>query len=207
MRAVGILAYGSLIPNPGPEIEPAIIDRIRCKTPFKVEFARSSRKRAGAPTLVPCGSGGQVSGELLIVDLCLADAVDRLYRREINDFDVKKRYKRPTKVTNNTVLVEAIEDFEGVDKVLYTSIGANIDELTSEKLASLAIASANALGDGRDGITYLNRAMEAGIETPLTRSYQAYILRLTGGRDLADALAIVRSKASLQIELGYRKDT
>jgi cation transport regulator ChaC len=194
MGTIGILAYGSLIANPGPEIGPAIIDRIKCKTPFKVEFARASRQRAGAPTLVPYEAGGQVLSELLIVDLCLTEAMNRLYRREINDFSVEKTYVPTAKATNNTVLVETIEDFEGVDKVLYTRIGANIGDLTSEKLAALAIASATALGDGRDGITYLNRAMEAGIETPLTGSYTADILRLTGGRDLADALAIARSK-------------
>jgi len=69
MTTVGILAYGSLIADPGPEIEPAIVDRIKCETPFKVEFARTSKRRAGAPTLVPYKAGGQVSSELLVVAL------------------------------------------------------------------------------------------------------------------------------------------
>jgi copper homeostasis protein CutC len=81
--------------------------------------------------------------------------------------------------------------------VLYTNIGANIDDLTAQTLAMLAIASAKALDDGRDGITYLRRAIEAGIETPLTSSYKTNILRMTEGRDLADALAIARSRATI----------
>src|SRR3954447_17111626 len=51
---VGILAYGSLIDNPGAEIEAALISReADILTPFGVEFARSSSKGSGAPTLVP----------------------------------------------------------------------------------------------------------------------------------------------------------
>ena len=44
---VGILAYGSLIGDPGPEIEPHMIRRIPCNTPFKVELhARVGHGRA-----------------------------------------------------------------------------------------------------------------------------------------------------------------
>ncbi len=51
---VGLLAYGSLQSDPGPELSPLIERRITdVLTPFAVEFARSSRTRAGAPTLVP----------------------------------------------------------------------------------------------------------------------------------------------------------
>lgn len=50
MSTVGILAYGSLIEEPGKEIEPRIIRRINdIETPFPIEFARSSKSRGGAP--------------------------------------------------------------------------------------------------------------------------------------------------------------
>jgi len=54
MGSIGILAYGSLIEEPGKEIEPLIRERRKgIKTPFSIEFARSSSTRDGAPTLVP----------------------------------------------------------------------------------------------------------------------------------------------------------
>ena len=57
--SLGILAFGSLIDNPGAEIEAALVGRkLKIRTPFGVEFARSSTKRGGAPTLVPMEQGG-----------------------------------------------------------------------------------------------------------------------------------------------------
>jgi hypothetical protein len=51
--SIGIVAFGSLIDNPGREIEAALVGRkLNVRTPFGVEFARSSTKRGGAPTLV-----------------------------------------------------------------------------------------------------------------------------------------------------------
>jgi len=46
MAKLGILAFGSLIDDPGWEIEEAIIARKSgIRTPFAVEFARKSKKR------------------------------------------------------------------------------------------------------------------------------------------------------------------
>lgn len=46
IERIGILAYGSLIEDPGKELKPLIIERIpNVKTPFSVEFARSSSSR------------------------------------------------------------------------------------------------------------------------------------------------------------------
>jgi hypothetical protein len=54
MAKLGILAFGSLIDHPGWEIEEAIIARKSAiRTPFGVEFARKSRKRAGLRLLYP----------------------------------------------------------------------------------------------------------------------------------------------------------
>jgi len=46
LPSVGILAFGSLIDNPGKEIEAALVGRkTNVVTPFRVEFARKSTKR------------------------------------------------------------------------------------------------------------------------------------------------------------------
>jgi hypothetical protein len=68
---LGILAFGSLIDCPDWEIKEAVVDRKSgIWTPFSVEFARASRTRAGAPTLVPVDSGGgKVLAHILVVDL------------------------------------------------------------------------------------------------------------------------------------------
>ena len=75
---------------------------------------------------------------------------------------------------------------------------ANIEEPTPEMLARLAIASAATPSGAvaRDGISYLKAARDSGIVTPLTADYEREILRQTGGRDLAEALAIVRKTSS-----------
>jgi hypothetical protein len=84
--SVGILAFGSLIDNPGAEIEAAIVGRkLNVRTTFNVEFARSSNTRGGAPTLVPVKSGGQsVFAEILLVNVSEQEAKDMLWRREID---------------------------------------------------------------------------------------------------------------------------
>ena len=46
--------FGSLIDNPGAGIEAALVGRkLNVRTPFSVEFARSSNKRGGAPNSCP----------------------------------------------------------------------------------------------------------------------------------------------------------
>ena len=84
--SLGILAFGSLIDNPGAEIEAALAGRkLNIRTPFGVEFARSSTKRGGAPTLVPVEQGGTpVLAYILLVNLSEQEAKDRLWRREID---------------------------------------------------------------------------------------------------------------------------
>jgi len=46
---IGILAYGSLIDDPGDEIRPLITDRIACKTP-------PAAATPAAASLLACGS-------------------------------------------------------------------------------------------------------------------------------------------------------
>lgn len=184
--SVGILAYGSLIDDPGSKIKSAIVNRISCRTPFKVEYARSSKNRCGAPTLVPCDNGAQVNAKILVVDLPLSEAQNLLYDRET--YGKGKTYSPPKHSTSNSVVIKTLCNFEEIDKVIYTSIRANIKELTPEKLASLAIYSARRRADGRDGISYLMNAKKAGIRTPLSEPYEAEILKSTETTTLEDAL-------------------
>ena len=170
---IGILAYGSLIDEPGREIEPVIVRRILCRTPFRVEYARVSKRRSGAPTLVPYDGGACVNAQILVVDLPLREAKDRLYRREIRKDSAT--YTPPMKVTANSVVIKTLCNFEKVDKAIYTCIRNNIEELTAEKLATLAICSARKRNDSLDGISYLMNAGKAGIRTPLSDAYEAAI--------------------------------
>ena len=65
-----------------------------------------------------------------------------------------KRYKHPQKPGPDSVVVDRLENFENVGIVLYTRISSNIPDVNAEKLASLAIKSARALDNERDGISY-----------------------------------------------------
>lgn len=195
--SVGILAYGSLLTDAGREIEPHIVGRVQCQTPFKVEFARKSSKRHDAPTLVPCEDGLRVDAEVLVVDLDLSEATNRLYRREKHEVGATTVYRRPRTPTGNSILIDSLSGFAGVDTVIFTRIGANIDSPSPLGLALLAIGSAKKLNDGRDGITYLRDATRAGVSTVLSSEYQLAILRLTGATDLDEALAKVAASRAV----------
>ncbi len=194
INAVGILAYGSLIGDAGAELEPAIVKRIDCRTPFKVEFARSSDSRNGAPTLVPYDNGTEVAAQVLVVNLTVSEATNRLYRRELHKVGEALLYDPSREATPNWVVIKTLRQFQGVDTVLYTSIGANIDNLSATKLAELAISSARELKDGSDGISYLMNAKKAGVTTLLSDAYEKEISRITGADGLSDALKRLHEK-------------
>ena len=198
LKEIGILAYGSLMDDPGVEIESLTVGRIKSvETPFKLEFARSSRIRNGAPTLIPVEEGGvHVKAQILILKKGIPEkkAADMLWRRETQQVGSGKVYERPALPNENTVLVERLENFHNIDLVLYTKIGANIDPLTAQKLAQHAISSAKS-GAGmkkRDGISYLINAKKQGIHTPLMPEYEKEILRKVGTKSLEDAYAKCR---------------
>ncbi len=190
---IGVLAYGSLITDPGAELEAATLSRKDgVSTPFAVEYARSSSGRRGAPTLVPVEQGGaSVLATILKLDASADDAADIVYRREISKIGTGRRYVEPLHPTPNTVIIDRFPDFEGFEVVLSTRIGANIVPLTPDNLARFAINSAREALPGKDGITYLMNAMRCGIVTPLSSDYEAAILNETGASDLAGALAAV----------------
>lgn len=190
---VGILAYGSIVQEPGAELAAVIIRRIAVETPFAVEFARSSRIRDGAPTLVPVSEGGaQVPAAVLVLDdsVTVAEARAMLYRRETG------RLTDGTAGSRASWIVE-LAGFEGTRTCLYAALDANIRPLTGERLAELALCSAAAPAgaERRDGISYLQEQKRRGLVTPLMSGYEEAVLARTGAHDLAEAWARARSGA------------
>lgn len=191
---IGILAYGSLIDDPGDEIEPLVIEKIDgVKTPFAIEFARKSSTRDNAPTLIPVSQGGaKINATILKLEegVSESDAMDMLWRRETRRIGSGLSYTRDPSPGPDTVMIEKVTDFEGLEVVLYTKIGSNIDNLTPQTLSELAINSAKGdVGkDGKDGIAYLISAKQNNIQTPLMPEYEQEILRLTDAETLEQAL-------------------
>lgn len=142
---IGILAFGSLIDEPGWEIAEAIVDRKSgVRTPFSVEFARKSIKRGGAPTLVPLPMGGSpVLAQILILNIAEQEAKDRLWRREINKVGQGGHYQHSANPGLNTLVIERHEHLEGVALGLSARFSPTISPLTAEHLAELAIESAH----------------------------------------------------------------
>lgn len=198
MPRIGILAYGSLIEDPGKEITPVVRERIPdVQTPFSVEFARSSIYRDGAPTLVPIGEGGApVRGAILVLDptVEVRRAEDLLWRRETRNECSDKHYRPPAKSGPDTVVVEHLQNVANVEMALYTKIGANIENRTPEHLADLAICSARreAGANRMDGISYLISVKRQGIQTPLMSNYEAAILQKTKAQTLNEAYEKIR---------------
>jgi hypothetical protein len=142
---------------------------------------------------VPVENGGSPASARIFVlsdELSESEAQDRLWRRETGR---KGSYRAPENPGPDDVVVEALEHFHGLGLVYYTRIGANIDGVTAEVLAGLAIASAEAVGrgeleKGKDGISYLLAAKQSGIVTPLMPYYEDQIKRKTGTQSLEEAL-------------------
>src|SRR5262245_37383745 len=113
---IAILGFGSLIAQPGAELEAAKQREIEVEPPFAVEFARRSNYRGGAPTLVRVKDGNQVRAVLFVLkaDITEETASDILWRRETDKVGSKEPYRRPSKPGPNNVLVEALHDFAGI---------------------------------------------------------------------------------------------
>jgi hypothetical protein len=197
---IGILAYGSLISNPGDEIKELLIGRrAGIPTPFHVEFAHMSKKRDGAPTLVPVEDGGSFcEATILVLDenTALDYAQDILYRREIDKVGIKDKYYIPDPTKENQVYVVPLANAFGLEYVLYTRIKANINPLTPDNLADLSIESAKKkAGEKReDGISYLIDVKKYGIHTALSNDYEQKILEKTNTSNLEEAWQNVRDE-------------
>ena len=187
---IGVIAYGSLITDPGRELKELEAERrFGIRTPFRVEYARTSEKRGGAPTLVPVIQGGAYVDAVLIVlrpRTSIELARDVLYRREIHSVGELAKCYSPSAGNKNQVFVEVIPELFGVDHVLYTRLEPNIANLSPDTLAEKAIASARTeFGTKReDGISYLISALASGIRTPLTDAYASKILEKTSTESL-----------------------
>lgn len=195
---VGVLAYGSLIDDPGPEIGPCIVSTLKnIETPFTVEYARSSQSRGGGPSLIPVDAGGAKVLAVIHVlknGISVEQAKDWVWRREVRKYGLEARYVPKPKPGNNSVVVDTLSNFCGVQTVLYTRIGVNIWPLNANELARLAVESAKkkTVKAGKDGISYLLNARKQGIITPFTEAYERAVLRLTGSPDLSSALKRAR---------------
>jgi hypothetical protein len=190
--AIAIIAYGSLISEPGEEIAANTVERrLLPATPFSVEFARSSMRRSGAPTLVPVLDGGApLPAQLLVLreSVTLEEASDILYRREA-------AHPRKTYAASGANWIADAGPEGGLTHRLYVALQSNIAP-TPGLLADLAIGSAIERDDGRDGISYLIDIRQQGIETPLTDAYEKAVLERTARSTLEAALAFARSLAS-----------
>jgi hypothetical protein len=194
-KKLGILAFGSLINDPGKELLPKITMRINIPTPFGVEYGRYSQTRGGAPTLVPHQTGAPVEAEILVLDdaITLVEAKNMLWRRERRREGSLETYVEGT--SPNSVLVREWTDSPYVERVLYTDFNSDGKVAKPEvgELAQKAIQSVKAAKEGMDGIAYLMNNLKSGIKTKLTRNYEAEILKLTGTVSLGDALKKVKT--------------
>src|SRR4030081_3494922 len=181
--AIGILAFVSLRTNPGSELAPLIDRKDAAETPFSVEFARSSRKRGGAPTLVPVEAGLRLPAEILVLNDGIGKhtVIDMLYRRETKQVGTTARYPSlPQEVFIKTCHPDAIAP--DLRDVIFASNEANIpvEKLTPQYLANLAISSVAVADPGWDGITYLIEAKRCSVRTALSEEYESVILANVG---------------------------
>jgi hypothetical protein len=186
---IGILAFGSLIDDPREEIAAIEVAAERMRdifTPFPVEFARQSRERGGAPTLVPHSKGAPVCAQIIVVETTLQEAKNCLWRRETNKVGQGGSYQHRDNPGVNTLVIKEYA-LAGMPVVLAATFQATIEPLTATHLAELAIGSAKEKKDGKDGISYLIAAKRNGIVTPLSPAYEAEILRLSDAPTLEAA--------------------
>jgi len=192
---IGILAYGSLITHPGHEIE-SVLDHVipDVQTPFPVEYARCSRSRAGAPTLVPvpAGCGTPVNAVVLVLKKYTRKkkAQNFLYRRELHqERDLKVIYDdQAQRQKRDALVIKTMKNQFGLSVIYYTALKPNFTEIIDtkrtleEKAELLARAAIDSLTQetykkGTDGIQYLADNIDAGVITELTELYEQAILK------------------------------
>lgn len=172
-RRVAILAYGSLLYAPGPDLAAAIVERRPCVTPFGVEYGRASVRWGGGPVLVPHRDGAAVDGTLLLLgrEIDLGTAVDLLAARE--GLPSARGVQQVAMDGDHVVLTACLpRNLMGAD-------------MRPAALARRAVASAS--NGPRNGVAYLRAAVAAGIRTPLTPAYAERVLALAGARTLEEA--------------------
>ena len=194
MNNTGIIAFGSLIDDPGKELEKFIVKKVPdIITPFKIEYGRKSSSRANAPTLIPIANGGEyVKATLLILsdELKLTEVKNMLYRRELHKVGSNNVYKDRVKPKNNHLVIKEHSGIQGVKIALSANFGQNLDSITPEILSDLAIKSfkSDNVEKGKDGISYLNNNIKNGIITPMTKDYKSMILKKMNATSLDEIL-------------------
>ena len=213
---IGILAYGSLITHPGPELE-SVLDHVILDvlTPFPVEYARRSQSRAGAPTLVPVpiGCGTPVKAVVLVLKKYTRrkKAQNFLYRRELHqEGDLKVIYDdQVQRQKRDALVIESIKNRFGLSVVYYTALKPNSTEILDTKLTQeqkaelLAQAAIDSLtqetcAKGMDGLQYLADNIEAGVVTVLTEVYaQAILNKVSNVSNLGQARRFIAQKRGI----------
>ena len=161
-KTVGILAYGSLIWEPGDLDIDLDSDPRQVWTPFNVEFARESGRkrndgsfgpRGGAPTLVPVpiDHGKQVKAQILLHNSSKEQAVKELFIREGGDWELRKSLnpKSPYGIdckydcTRNVsqeikihegkkILINCLLNFDEPKYILFAQLSTNIKKIGSK---------------------------------------------------------------------------
>ena len=126
-----------------------------------------------------------MKGTILVVNVSLQEAKNRLYRRECNEIGSKLIYAEPPKVGPNTVFIKTLTDLAGSDGPIY-AYRREYRAADSRGARCSSDQSARSRDDDRDGITYLINALKHGIRTTLSETYAAEILRQLGAGDLQD---------------------
>jgi hypothetical protein len=190
---IGILAYGSVINDPGAELFEVIKEKhVDILTPFNIEFARKSSKRANAPTLTVVKNGGSSARCAIFVlkdGLSQYKVADLLWRRETRKTGTDEHYLSGNAV-NSEIKIKTISSYLGFDALLYAAPVQNIPIPTASLLADLAINSAynqDIAKMHKDGISYLLDIISLKIATPLMTQYEEEILKRTDSIDLVQA--------------------
>lgn len=192
---LGVLAYGSLLDDPGEELGDLVAGRIEdVKTPFLVEFAHACSCRDHAPTLAPVTWGGaSVTGAILTTGPGVSDEAVReaLWRRETRSMR-RDDSVEPEPMDRVVRRARPLGERYGLRAVFYAHLEPNIEDRSPDRLAELAIESARSEAGrrGEDGIAYLIGVKSHGISTPLLEPYERAILARTG----ADTLSAAREE-------------
>jgi hypothetical protein len=182
----GVLLYGPIAQDPGPDLL-AVAETISdVMTPFPVEFARTNGVHG--PYLVPApeGMGACVPARLLhmIPDLSEEEICNRLICRESRLLGQPRDYFSEYKeaATDDPIHICQTASMGGLDRIFYVQAQPNQPEILDASrsheeqatiLAQIALQSQAAAQDGDiDGVSYLIQALAQDISTPLTPHYQ-----------------------------------
>ncbi|MBU4502272.1 MAG: hypothetical protein KKA79_06755 [Nanoarchaeota archaeon] len=173
---IAILAYGSLIWEPGEEIKQHIIAVVDCITPFNVEYAqRSYKSRGGAPTLTKIsGIGNKTRAKLLVLDYHnTIEGKKKVYSLICQRENTPKKEWNDEAEPPKPIYITNLEDY---DSVFYCAFkGEPENTITSENLVNWAKESVIACNkEGKienNGVRYLINCYKNGVVTPLTEEY------------------------------------